>query len=74
MFEASGLWLQKDKNGNSYMSGSMGKIRVLVFKDANKGDNEKAPDYRLCFAESKPKDGSGEDKKQQEQDDNAIPF
>lgn len=49
LINATGLWLQKDKNGNSYMSGSLGGVRVLIFKvKEKKGEN--SPDYTLCFA------------------------
>jgi uncharacterized protein (DUF736 family) len=33
------------------MSGSLAGIRVLIFKN-DKKNNEKAPDYRLCFSEN----------------------
>lgn len=55
MVEISGLWAGKDKNGNSYMKGKMGSATVFVMKNTKKGDNPKAPDYRLLVAPPKPK-------------------
>ncbi len=49
LINASGLWKNKDKNGNIYLSGSLGGVRVLVFPVKNK-TSEKSPDYTLCFA------------------------
>lgn len=58
IIEISGLWVQQTKDGRKYMSGSMGKTRILVFKNDKKG-NENAPDYRLCIAENRRReDGS----------------
>lgn len=45
----TGLWKNKDKNGNMYLSGLMGGVRVLVFPVKEK-KSEKSPDYSLCFA------------------------
>jgi len=42
-----GLWLQKDKSGNTYMSGSIGDVKVAIFKNTFKKEGEKTPDYRV---------------------------
>jgi len=55
MINATGLWLNKTKDGKSYMSGTMGGVKVLIFKNEKKTE-DKHPDYQLCFAENKPKD------------------
>jgi uncharacterized protein (DUF736 family) len=38
------LWLQKDKNGKTYMSGSVGETKVVIFKNNYKKE-DKHPDY-----------------------------
>jgi hypothetical protein len=43
-----GLWLRDSKKGTRYMVGTMGGVRVLVFKNTKKR-SEKDPDYTLCF-------------------------
>lgn len=52
---ATGLWKQKDKNGNVYLAGNMGGVRVLIFPIKEK-KSEKSPDYTLCFVQNEPKD------------------
>ena len=52
MIEVSGLWLNKDKNGNQYMSGSCGKVKYLVMKNTFKTEGSNEPDYRLLVAEN----------------------
>lgn len=54
----TGLWAKKDKNGQSYMVGSLGpSISVLIFKNKNKED-EKHPDYIMYFAPKEKKEKS----------------
>ncbi len=47
LVELTGLWENKTKNGEKYLSGNMGGARVLVFANKYKNENERAPDYRL---------------------------
>lgn len=50
LIELTGLWENKDRNGNTYLSGNMSPgARVLVFKN-NYKQNDREPDYRLCIA------------------------
>ena len=56
MINVTGLWLNKDKNGRTYMSGTMGGARVLIFKNEKKQEGSKQPDYNLVFAENKLKE------------------
>ncbi len=51
MLNVTGLWLNKSKSGVSYMSGSLGNLRVLIFRNTHK-TQDKQPDYQLCFAPS----------------------
>ena len=49
MVSIMGLWENTDKRGNKYLSGNLGGIRVLVFKNTFK-QGEREPDYRLYIA------------------------
>ena len=60
MIKITGLWANKDKNGNTYYSGYVGNLKVMVFKNAYKEDNENAPDANLYIAE-KQKDPQAKD-------------
>ena len=51
-----GLWQQKDKNGNKYLSGSLGFARMLIFPNRNKTEGSNQPDYNMVLVE-KPRDG-----------------
>ncbi len=52
MIEATGLWTAKSAKGREYLRGSLGGLRVLIFKNEHKrGDKE--PDYRLYVTEKK---------------------
>lgn len=55
-----GLWKQTSKTGVSYLSGSLGGCRVMVFRNENKKD-EKSPDYSVCLApRERQEHGSGD--------------
>ena len=47
LIDLSGLWENTTKNGEKYLTGNMGGARILIFKNNYKGDNPKAPDYKL---------------------------
>jgi hypothetical protein len=51
MINVTGLWLNKDKNQNSYMAGNCGNVRYWVFKNRNKKD-DKDPDYILKISQN----------------------
>ena len=51
-----GLWQQTDKNGNKYLSGSLGFARMLIFPNRNKPEGSNQPDYNMVLVE-KPRDG-----------------
>ena len=48
LLNVTGLWMNKTKSGETYMSGSLGNVNVLIFKNKNK-KTEKHPDYTLMF-------------------------
>lgn len=61
----TGLWKNKDKNGNTFLSGSLNAItQIMVMPNTFKQEGEsKAPDYYMYIAakekpEGKPKDSS----------------
>lgn len=45
----TGLWKAQTKDGKSYLSGTLGGVKVLVFANEHK-KGEKDPDYNLYFA------------------------
>jgi uncharacterized protein (DUF736 family) len=52
--EIFALWKNTSKNGDTYLSGTMGNSKILVLKNTRKeADNQ--PDYRVFVA---PKDNS----------------
>ena len=58
LVRVGGLWLNTDKHGQSYMSGSLGMARLLIFKNAHKSDGSNDPDYVLYVAPSKKREQS----------------
>lgn len=56
MIKATGLWLNTDKEGNKYFSGSLGNARVVIFKNNFKEEGSNEPDYNMYFAEQVKKE------------------
>lgn len=50
MIQVCGLWKGTDKNGKTFLSGSLGNVRVMIFLNTFKSD-EKHPDYRMYVSE-----------------------
>lgn len=72
MISLTGLWIKKDKNGNTYMAGKLGSLNVLVMKNTFKKE-DKQPDYKIMLAPPKPKnEAPGASQEQNESDD--FPF
>lgn len=59
MINATGMWLNKTKSGEAYFSGSMGGLKVMLFKNKFK-KKDSQPDYQLVFGENKKKDAPQE--------------
>lgn len=61
MINATGLWVQKDKqgnvlkdkNGNTWLAGNLGGVRVLIFKIKDK-KSPTHPDFNMVFAPNEP--------------------
>ncbi len=51
----TGLWKSKTKDGKTYLSGTLGSIKVLVFTNEYK-KKDSDPDYTLFFAPKEEKD------------------
>ena len=58
MLSIMGLWENTDKRGNKYLSGNLGSIRVLIFKNTYK-QSDREPDYRLNIAKRQPQEDRG---------------
>lgn len=68
MLQLGGLWVNESKNGNKYMTGYLGNLKLMVFRNNYKTD-DKHPDYVMYLAE-KPR--NNENSNEETQDD--IPF
>lgn len=55
MIKISGLWLNQDKNGHTYMSGYLGDAKIIIYKNKFKSSENKQPDYNLFIAEKTDK-------------------
>jgi hypothetical protein len=60
------LWVNKSKDGKQYMSGTLGDMKIMIFKNDRK-EKENQPDYVAYLA---PK----ERKEQQQQEAEESPF
>lgn len=72
-----GLWQQTDRNGNKYLSGSLGFAKLLIFPNRNKTEGSNQPDYNMVIVEKqrdsdKPPDNTPPAPKPQADDD--APF
>lgn len=59
----TGLWKNKDKNGNTFLSGSLNAItQIMVMPNTFKQNGDgKAPDYYLYIAEKEKPEGKPKD-------------
>jgi len=57
--EIFALWKNTSKNGDTYLSGTMGNSKILVLKNNNK-EKENQPDYRV-FVAPKENNSGGND-------------
>ena len=58
----TGLWKNTSKDGKTYLSGSLGAVRVLVFPNEYK-KTEKDPDFNLLLSPKEDKDHKPVDEK-----------
>lgn len=73
-----GLWINKDKNGEEYLSGSFNDgdklIRIKVYKNPFKKDGDRSPDYRIVLDDAPKTEDRKKVVKHEVQDDSDIPF
>jgi hypothetical protein len=51
-----GLWVNAGRDGMTFLSGTFGSARILVFKNKFKKPGEKLPDYRMYIARKSKSD------------------
>ena len=76
MIRLGGLWKQKSKNGEPYLSGSAGPNATWMVFPVKSKTNPKGPDYTLVIAEKESRDDAprpGRSEPPAVQDDE-IPF
>lgn len=66
LLNVTGLWISEGKDGSTYLSGPMGSVRILIFKNKKKS-SDKHPDYYLCF-------GQNESREKEKKDSEELPF
>jgi uncharacterized protein (DUF736 family) len=54
MLKITSLWKNKDKNGNTYLSGRLGDMQIKIFTNQYKKE-DKHPDFIMYGAESQKK-------------------
>lgn len=66
----TGLWKNKDKNGNTFLSGTLNQItQIMVMPNSFKKPGDRSPDYYVYIA---AKDKMHEDKKDSTHADVAL--
>lgn len=61
LINVTGLWKHPMKDGGTYLAGSLGNLKVLIFVNTKKQAGSKQPDYTLCFAPQEPKEKKADD-------------
>lgn len=72
MKKLTGLWLNETKNGEKYFSGSLGFLKMLIFKNKYK-ETENHPDYLIYLAPKEEKKTEDEPVKAEDDNDD-LPF
>ena len=57
MMKVTGLWANKARDGKTYLSGTLGSMRVLIFPNLYK-EEEKHPSHIMYFAPIEPNPNS----------------
>ena len=45
--ELGALWVHTKPDGTKYLTGSVNKEKIIIFKNKYKEENERAPDFRV---------------------------
>lgn len=70
MLQLGGLWVNESKSGTKYMTGYLGNLKIMIFRNNYKSE-DKHPDYVMYLAE-KPRDRDNGSDDNENTDD--IPF
>ena len=62
MIRLGGLWKNETKDGKTYLAGSFGGARLMIFPNGYK-EKDSDPDYVVTMAQSQPKKDKAENKK-----------
>ena len=73
MIKLTGLWANKDKNGNLVLSGYLGSARLVIFTNTYKKE-DKHPDYIAYVDEQKQKDAAPSPSDTPASDSGSVPF
>jgi uncharacterized protein (DUF736 family) len=65
--ELGALWVHTKPDGTKYLTGSINKEKIIIFKNKYKEDNERAPDFRVY--KQKSLEQSSENKSEELQED-----
>jgi len=65
--ELGALWVHTKPDGTKYLTGSVNKEKIIIFKNKYKEENERAPDFRVY--KQKAMDQDSEQKAEQLQED-----
>ena len=60
LIELTGLWLKESADGKKFFSGSLGRSKLLIFKNNFKED-ENQPDYILYVTKRAKREDNGDD-------------
>ena len=61
LLKVTGVWKQKDKKGNTYLTGNLNQItRLTIMPNDFKKEGDKAPDYYVYMSMNKKKEGAEE--------------
>ena len=68
MIKLTGLWKQKDKEGKSFLMGTLNPIaKLLVLPNSYKKEGDKSPDYFIYMAQNEKKQQSASSQKEDDE-------
>lgn len=68
MVRLGGLWKNQTKDGKTYLSGTFGGARVLIFPNGYK-EKDSDPDFTLNLAQNQPKEDRSQQRQRQPEND-----
>lgn len=73
MIELMALWEKKDKNGNTFYSGSLNGLDVVVFKNKFK-ESDRHPDFKVYLSKKEKREEQTGQRSTNPQRNDDIPF